>query len=84
MAERLGLRHRSLDALARCPEIIERIQRLIDEANEELATTERIVKFKILPNELTPESGDVTAAMGLRRDAILSKYADLIEAMYRT
>jgi long-chain acyl-CoA synthetase len=56
----------------------EEIKRL----TKDLASFERIKQFSLLPHEWTVESGEQTATLKLRRQAILANNAKRIEAMY--
>jgi long-chain acyl-CoA synthetase len=38
--------------------------------------------FVIVPDEWTPESGEVTASLKLKRRVVLERYADEINGMY--
>lgn len=51
-------------------------------ANEEVARVEQIKKWIIVPDEWTPDSGEVTPSLKLKRRIVLDKYADQIETMY--
>ena len=54
------------------------------ERNGQLASFESIKKFRILPGDLTVESGDLTPTLKLKRKALLAKHQALIETMYAT
>ena len=73
----------SLDELSRDPQILREIQRAIDAANEHLARVEQVKKFTVLPNEWTPESGELTPTLKLKRRVILERYTTEIAVMYR-
>ena len=45
--------------------------------------TDQKVRFALLPGEWRPDSDELTATMKLKRAAILHKYADEIDALYR-
>lgn len=47
------------------------------------ADYEQVGPFTILGQGFTPDSGEMTAKLSLRRDAILKNYHDTIEQMYR-
>ena len=64
------------------PEVRERIERAVAEANERLARVEQIKSFELLPEEWLPGGEELTPTMKLKRKPIGEKYADRIEALY--
>jgi long-chain acyl-CoA synthetase len=64
------------------PEVVELVQGVVDEVNAELAQVETIKRFTLLPKELDPEDGELTATQKVKRAAIAREFDDLIEAMY--
>jgi len=58
------------------------IEDAVDEANKNLESFERIKQYTILPERFTPENGTMTPSQKLRKEAILQRYAALIEKMY--
>ncbi|MHB1699606.1 MAG: AMP-dependent synthetase/ligase [Acidobacteriaceae bacterium] len=71
-----------VDALCQKPELRAVVDAEIAKANAQLSRVEQIKKYRIVGGEWLPGSDAVTATMKLKRRAILSKYADDIEAMY--
>ena len=55
---------------------------IVSQANKGLAHYEAIKKIAIVPDEWTPESGEVTPSLKLKRRVINEKYKDRINAMY--
>jgi long-chain acyl-CoA synthetase len=68
--------------LAAHPEVLAEVQRAVDAANEHLARVEQVKRFTVLPAEWTPESGELTPTLKMRRRVIVDRYAAEIEAMY--
>jgi long-chain acyl-CoA synthetase len=64
------------------PKVIAEIQRAIDAANATVSRAESIRKFTILDVEFTEASGHLTPKLSIKRNVILSQYADVIESMY--
>ncbi|MFT2009212.1 long-chain fatty acid--CoA ligase [Pontibacter sp. 13R65] len=64
------------------PEILEKFQREIDKANEQLAQFETIKKFKLLPKLWTIESGELTPKLSVKRRIITARYSNEINSMY--
>ncbi len=59
------------------------LQEKVEEVNSTLARVQSIKKFVIIPEEFTPESGELTPTMKLKRRVINEKYAKEIESMYQ-
>lgn len=69
--------------LAAHPEVEALIRQEVEAVNKQLARVETIKKFAILPKRLYYEDGEVTATLKVKRASIASKYAELIESLYR-
>jgi long-chain acyl-CoA synthetase len=81
-AEVHGIEYSDLASFSEEPEVQEEITRAIAEANASVARVEQIKKWTIVPDEWSPESGEVTPSLKLKRRVVLDKYADQIDAMY--
>lgn len=55
----------------------------IERLSADLAPHERIKKFTLLDHDPTEEGGELTPTQKIKRKAILTRYADVIETMYR-
>ncbi|HJR93754.1 MAG TPA: long-chain fatty acid--CoA ligase [Acidimicrobiia bacterium] len=82
-AEKHGLTYADLAAFSRLPEVAAEVERAVAEANEQVARVEQVKKHYVVPDEWTPESGEVTASLKLKRAAVLALYAAEIENLYR-
>ncbi len=69
-------------ALVCRPEIKARYQELIERANEGIDPWSTIKRFRLIPDQVTIESGLLTPTMKLRRAQLRTRYAAEIEAMY--
>ncbi|MEV4775172.1 AMP-dependent synthetase/ligase [Microbacterium sp. LWH12-1.2] len=58
------------------------VQRAVDAANTRVSRAESIRKFTILDSEWTEASGHLTPKMSIKRNVILSDFADEIAAIY--
>ena len=63
-------------------EVIDRIQKEIEDFNKDFGQTEQIKKFELLSKEWTIDSGELTATLKLRRKIISEKFSRQIEKMY--
>jgi len=77
-----GLDETDVARLAQHPVIIEEVTRAVAAGNEKLARVEQVREFRILGNEWTPESGEVTPSLKVKRSVVHEKYADLIGSIY--
>ncbi len=64
--------------------VIRRMNEEVNRINRELGQTEKIKKFRLLPDEWTIESGELSPTMKLRRKFIQEKYYNEIEETYRS
>ena len=64
------------------PRIREVLQAHIVEVNGTLASFESIKYFEVVPTPMTVEGGELTASLKVRRKVVVTKYAELVEAMY--
>jgi long-chain acyl-CoA synthetase len=72
------------ESLTKAPEIMELIDREVQQVNNALSKVEKVKKFTIVPKKLYEEDGEVTPTMKVKRKYINEIYADLIEAMYKS
>ncbi|MCA1959508.1 MAG: AMP-binding protein [Desulfomonile sp.] len=71
------------ESLTKAPEIVELIEREVNEVNKTLAKVETVKKFTIVPKKLYEEDGEVTPTMKVKRKYVNEKFGDLIKAMYK-
>lgn len=58
------------------------IQAAVDEANKTVSHAESIKKFRILPSDFSEETGEMTPTMKVKRNVVVDKFADQIDAIY--
>ena len=68
--------------LSKRPEIVELVQKVVDQVNSKVARVEQIKKFEILPRDLTQETGELTPTMKVKRNVVYEKYAKDFDALY--
>jgi long-chain acyl-CoA synthetase len=81
-AKQNNITYHNRKELVEHPKIIELIQNAVDGINASLAKYETIKKIKILPNEFTQETGELTPTLKVKRRVIMEKYKDIIEELY--
>jgi long-chain acyl-CoA synthetase len=63
--------------------VLAALEAAVAQANERLARVEQIKRFHVSAHPWSPQDGQLTPTMKLRRGPIAERYADEIEALYR-
>jgi long-chain acyl-CoA synthetase len=71
-----------LAALATHPAVLEEISQAVDAANARLARVQQVKRWRLLPDEWTAESEELTPTLKLKRRVIHAKYAETIDTLY--
>ncbi|MFD0374492.1 AMP-dependent synthetase/ligase [Streptomyces sp. NPDC127112] len=77
-----GIRAATLAELAAHPAILEETARAVEAANARLNRTEQIKRYRLLAEEWSPETGELTPTLKLRRRVVRERYGALIEGLY--
>ncbi|WP_031467691.1 AMP-dependent synthetase/ligase [Sciscionella sediminilitoris] len=64
------------------PELNKELQEAVDQANTAVSHAESIKKFRVLPNDFTIDSGELTPSLKLRRGVVTDIRAEDIKAIY--
>jgi long-chain acyl-CoA synthetase len=78
-----GIEFTDLEAFSALGEVRAEIQKTIDEVNRLVSRVEQIKKFAIVPHDWSPDTGEITPSLKVRRAEVMAMYQDLIEEMYR-
>ena len=70
--------------LLRRPEVRALYQAEINKLNADLAQFETIKTFELLDRDLSPEAGELTPTLKVRRRVIMQRFSELIDSMYST
>ncbi len=73
---------RENDDLIAKQKIVDRYQEEIDKFNKDLGHTEQIKVFRLVPDQWTPESGDLSPTQKLKRKVVMKRYKKLVEEIY--
>jgi long-chain acyl-CoA synthetase len=65
-------------------EVLSVIQKEVAEINKTLGLVEEIKRFRLVPDEWSPETGEMSPTLKLKRNIIAKKYADLIDDIFST
>ena len=86
-AERNNIAYSSYQELAGHPEVLDTVQKHVEEVNRSLAADEmlsgcQIHRFLVLHKELDADDGELTRTRKVRRAVIAEKFSDLVDALY--
>ena len=86
-AERNNISYASYQELAGNAQVLDAIQRHVEEVNKSVAQDPmlsgcQIHRFLVLHKELDADDGEMTRTRKVRRNIVADKFADLIEALY--
>jgi long-chain acyl-CoA synthetase len=77
-----GVAATRIAALAEDPTVRAEIQAAVDAANEKLSRPEQVKAYRIMASSWTPETGELTPTLKLRRRVITDKHHAEIDALY--
>lgn len=81
-AAKKGIHFENKEELIKHNDVIRFIATRIEEQQKNLASFEKIKKFVLLAEPFTPDGGELTSTLKLKRPAILQKYKEEIDEMY--
>jgi len=79
----ININFKNQNELAQHAEVNGLIREEINRHSESLAEFEKIHRFSLIDHDLSIEEGEITPTLKIKRNVIMEKYRDLIEAMYR-
>lgn len=79
-----GITFHSQSDIISNPQLIDRIQKEIDEANKKFGQWEQIKKFELTPDVWSIDAGHLTPTMKMKRKDIKEKYIQLYNKIYKT
>jgi long-subunit acyl-CoA synthetase (AMP-forming) len=81
-AKAKGIEAADLSALATHPDVLAELASAVEQANSVLSRVEQIKKYEVLAGGWTPESGEITPTLKLRRRVISDRYSQAIDGLY--
>lgn len=72
----------SKEELIKSPELIKMISAEVIKTNKTLSAPEKILRFKLVPDEWTPCSGELSPTLKLKRKFIDNKYQNILSEIY--
>jgi len=71
-------------ALANDEKVRAAIQAHIDQVNAKFARVEQVKRFRILPEDLSQQGGELTPTLKVKRNVVAEKYSGDVEALYES
>ena len=81
-ARQHGIEAKSRAELVADSRVVALYAEIVREVNGSLANFEALKRFRVVAEEWTQESGELTPSMKLKRRAITARYASVIDALY--
>ena len=76
------LHYENNEELIQLPEVIQKMQKEVMKVNKTLGSHEQISRIRLVCEEWTPTSGELSPTLKLRRNAVAVKYKHLIDDIY--
>lgn len=77
-----GFEKQSDEEFVRNPSFMDTVQEVVDDMNQHLHHCENVERFRIVPEPLSIDKGELTPTMKIRRHVVEEKYKELIDEMY--
>jgi long-chain acyl-CoA synthetase len=74
---------KSREELIAIPEVVTVMNSEIDQINQGLMEWERILRFRMVPDDWSPATGELSASLKLKRKVVAERYSRLLESIYR-
>lgn len=81
-AESQGIEYQSFEDFSRSPRVREEVQRIVEAANDQVARVEQARKWFVAPDAWSPETGELTPSLKMKRRVVLERYSVEIEDLY--
>lgn len=76
------VKYRDNSELIKLPEVITRFQKEVNEINKTLGQTEHIKRFRLVVDEWSPNTGEMSPTLKLKRKVLSEKYEDILKDIY--
>ncbi|MBD0281283.1 MAG: long-chain fatty acid--CoA ligase [Thermoleophilaceae bacterium] len=82
LAQELRLDGMPVEEMAEDERVRAEIQKVVDDVNSHVGPVEQIKRFRILPRDLSQETGELTPTLKVKRNVVHQKYAGVIDEVY--
>ena len=80
--EQKGIVYTTKEDIILNSEITSVIQKEVSEINKSLGQVEEIKRFRLIADEWSPETGEMSPTLKLKRNVIAQKYSNIIEEIF--
>jgi len=81
-AMRHSIEFRDNSELIQKPQVIARFQRVVNEMNKQLGQTEQVKRFRLVQEEWSPNTGELSPTLKLKRKFLTDRYQAIIEEIF--
>ncbi|HOO85269.1 MAG TPA: AMP-binding protein, partial [Prolixibacteraceae bacterium] len=82
--EQRGLKEQGKAETIKMPEVKAAIQAEVKKVNKTLGQVEEVKRFRIVVDEWSPETGEMSPTLKLKRNVLAERYSHIIEQIYAT
>jgi long-chain acyl-CoA synthetase len=68
--------------LIQTPEVIEYFQQEVNQANKQMGATEQIKRFRLVADEWSTQTGELSPTLKLKRRLLIEKYTEIVDEIY--
>jgi long-chain acyl-CoA synthetase len=79
---RHGINFRDNAELIQHPKVVTRYQQVVNEMNKQLGQTEQIKRFRLVQEEWTPNTGELSPTLKLKRKFLTLRYEVIIQDIF--
>jgi len=77
-----NIKYRDNEYLIQHPKVLEVFQKEVNQINKELAFHEQIKRFRLVTDEWTPQTGELSPTLKLKRQFIYKKYNHILKEIF--
>ena len=77
-----GIKFSDNRELVQLPEVIECFQQVVNQVNKQMSAAEQIKRFRIVTEEWSAQTGELSQTLKLKRSQLSEKYAKVINEIY--
>lgn len=77
-----GIKFSDNHELIQLPEVIECYQQEVNQVNKKLGVAEQIKRFRLIPDEWSAQTGELSPTLKLKRKVLRAKYTGIIDEIY--